>query len=57
MDTIEKIPVFLDIVNGKTVCICPAGKKGCKKNCVRDVVERDKFRGWQKTMKRNKYGQ
>lgn len=26
----EKIPVWVQIVNGKTVCICHRGRKGCK---------------------------
>lgn len=45
----------MDIVNGRTVCICTARNKGCKKQCERDVVERDLFRGWDSTM-RDKYG-
>jgi hypothetical protein len=51
----ERIHVFVDIVNGRTVCICTARNKGCKKQCERDVVERDLFRGWDSTM-RDKYG-
>ena len=43
----EKIPVWVQIVNGKTVCICHRGRKGCKKPCEKDVVTRDKFAGWQ----------
>ena len=51
----EKIHVFVDIVNGRTVCICTVRNKGCKKQCEKDVVERDLFRGWNGTM-RDKYG-
>ena len=56
METIEHIPVFIDIVNGKTVCICCVKAKGCKKQCQRDTVDRDKFHEWQKVMHRNRYG-
>lgn len=53
----EKIPVFIRIVHGKTICVCHADRKGCSRNCERDVVSRDKFRGWQAAMRRNRYGQ
>jgi len=56
MEAIEKIPVFIDIVNGKTVCICSAKAKKCRKQCQRDIVERDKFRDLEKVMRRNRYG-
>lgn len=51
----EKIPVRVKIINGKTVCIC---MKGCNRQqyCEADYVERDRFRGWESTMKRDKYG-
>ena len=56
METTEKIPVFIKIVNGKTVCVCHANSKGCKQRCERDVVTRDKFDGWKSIMKRDLYG-
>ena len=49
----EKIAVRVKVVNGKTVCICI---KGCEQNCETDIVERDRFRGWKDTMKRDRYG-
>lgn len=55
MEETEKIKVFVDIVNGRTVCICTRQHKGCAKQCEKDVVERDRFRGWMNTT-RNKYG-
>lgn len=56
METRETIKVYIDVQNGKTVCICKRSKKGCSKNCESDVVERDKFAGWQSTFHRNRYG-
>lgn len=56
METREKIPVYIDIQKGKTVCICHANAKGCGKSCPRDTVERDKFHEWEKVMNRNRYG-
>lgn len=56
MESTEKIPVYLKIENGKTVCVCHAGNKKCKSNCQREIVTRDKFKGWQGTMHRNRYG-
>ena len=53
----EEIPVFARIEKGKTVCICHAGDKRCNRKCERIVVNRDRFAGWQGTMKRNRYGQ
>lgn len=57
MECIEKIPVYIRIANGKTVCICHAGAKKCGRTCQRDKVSRDRFDEWQKAMNRNKYGQ
>ena len=56
METTEKIPVFIKILNGKTVCICHASQKGCKQNCPRDIVTRDKFEDWKSIMRRDQYG-
>lgn len=56
MDSTEKIPVYVDIVKGRTVCICHAGRKGCGKHCARDRVTRDKFAEWEKTCRRDRYG-
>lgn len=56
METTEKIPVFIRYENGKTVCICHAASKRCGKHCTREVVTRDKYREWEKVMKRNRYG-
>lgn len=56
MEEKERIKVFIDIQDGKTVCICKRSKRGCGKNCVPDVVERDKFEGWKSTFRRDRYG-
>lgn len=57
MTDTEKIPVYIRIRNGKTICVCHANKKGCSRPCDRDFVTRDRFRGWQATMRRNRFGQ
>ncbi len=52
----EKIKVYIDYQDGQTVCICKRSRKGCNKNCHKDIVERDKYRGWRQTFNVNKYG-
>lgn len=56
MQTKELIKVYIDFRDGKTVCICKRSKKRCNKQCTPDVVERDKFYGWEKTFKVDRYG-
>lgn len=53
---IEYIKVFIDYKDGKTVCICKRDHKRCGKHCTPDVVERDKYRGWEDTFRVDKYG-
>ena len=52
----EKIKVYIDFKDGKTVCICKRSQKKCKKDCTPDEVERDRYAGWQSTMNRDRYG-
>lgn len=52
----EEIKVFVEIINGKTFCICKQDNKGCDKWCKKDVVTRDKFAGWEETFHRDRYG-
>lgn len=57
MDEKEKIKVWIDFKDGKTVCICKHDRKKCKnKRCVPDYVERDRFYGWEKLFRQNRYG-
>lgn len=56
MEEKEKIKVYIDIQDGKTVCICKRNRKGCNKKCEPDVVERDKFEGWKDTFHRDRFG-
>ena len=56
MQTTEQIPVYLKIVNGKTRCVCHAQQKGCRENCERDTVTREKYEGWKKTLYRDRFG-
>ena len=46
MEEKERIKVYVDVKNGKTVCICKRSNKGCNKKCEPDVVERDRYAGW-----------
>lgn len=52
----ERIKVYVDVVKGETVCMCMKKRKRCDRECSEDVVVRDRFKGWESTMKRNKYG-
>lgn len=56
MEETEKIPVYIKIIKGKTVCVCHASAKKCKCDCPRDILTRDKFAGWKGTMRRDRYG-
>lgn len=56
MDTEEKIPVYIKIANGKTLCLCHVRAKKCKDHCERAVVTRDKYEDWQSAMKRDQFG-
>lgn len=48
--------MYIDVQNGKTVCVCHYSRKKCGKHCATDTLERDKFAGWEKTMRRDRYG-
>lgn len=56
MKDTENIRVYIDVQNGKTICICKRDKKLCDKDCEEDTVTRDKFRGWYSTFHRDQYG-
>lgn len=56
METKEKLKVYADIVDGKTTCMCLRSKKKCGKFCSKEIVERDKFAGWEDTFRRDRYG-
>lgn len=56
METCERIEVYIRIEKGVTKCICHADRKMCKRECERDFVTRDKFDGWEKLLRRDKYG-
>ena len=38
MNEKENIKVYVDIVKGKTVCMCMKNKKKCNKQCAEDVL-------------------
>lgn len=52
----EKIKVFVNIKDGKTICICKRDRKKCNKPCEPDEVERDKFKGWEDAFHVDRYG-
>lgn len=52
----ERIKVYIRTEQGRTVCICLQACKRCGKDCEEDEVERDKYRNWEQTFKRNRYG-
>ena len=56
MKGVEKIPVFVRIERGVTICVCHAGAKACARDCRRDVLLRDRYKGWKSTMRRDRYG-
>ena len=56
MDSSEKIRVSVRIVKGRTVCICHAGSKLCRRSCEKTTVERDRFEGWEQVMRRDRFG-
>ena len=52
----EKIKVFVNIKDGKPICICKRDRKKCNKPCEPDEVERDKFKGWEDAFHVDRYG-
>ena len=56
MKETEILEVYVQMNQGRISCICLKKNKGCECECSEDVVERDKFRDWRKTMYRDKYG-
>jgi len=56
MNETEVLKVFIDWKDGKTRCICLRSKKRCRKKCSKDIVERDKYRDWEKTFKQDQFG-
>ena len=53
---IEYLRVFRRENNGKTECMCLQSAKKCGRHCIKDVVERDRYRGWQDTFKVDRFG-
>lgn len=50
MEDLEKIEVYIKLNKGKTECMCPVKNKKCSRECERDVVFRDRYFEWEKTM-------
>ena len=58
MENKEKIKVFIEFdEHGNTQCICKRSQhRRCGKNCSPEVVERDRYYGWEQTFKQDRYG-
>lgn len=56
MQQYENLKVYIRTEKGRTVCMCLKAHKLCPRSCDTDMVTRDKFRSWQSTMLRDKYG-
>lgn len=61
METVyEYINVLIRYERGRTVCICRRDQKplSCERTtgCSPEIVLRDKYHDWRKTMNVNKYG-
>lgn len=52
----EKIKVWIDFQDGEIKCLCHRAKKKCQKKCTREVVEFDRYYGWEETFHTDKYG-
>lgn len=55
MKQYERLKVYIRTEGGRTVCMCLKSNKKCSKNCEADEVSRDRFKGWESTM-RNRWG-
>lgn len=57
MQQYEKLKVYIRLEKGQTVCMCLKNNKGCAcKECHEDIVVRNRYAGWQSTMKRDRWG-
>ena len=52
----ERLQVWIDYRHGHVNCICLRSNKGCNRKCEPDTVERDRFKDWEQTYRRNIYG-
>lgn len=56
MEATEKIKVYVNVIRGKTVCVCIHGDKKCDNECELDTLVRDRYAGWKDTFTRDRYG-
>lgn len=57
MDTKEKLKVYINFKDGKTVCICMRSAKGCgSRHCIKACVSRDRFEDVKGCFKQNRFG-
>ena len=56
MKQYEKLKVYIHTEKGRTVCMCLKANKLCPRRCEEDEAFRDRFKGWEGTMSRNRWG-
>ena len=56
MKYVEQVKVYANIQHGKVVCLCLYTNKRCEKDCEKTVLIRDRYYGWQKTFRQNRFG-
>lgn len=53
---VERLKVHVKYEGGKIVCICSKFHKLCDASCPIEIVKLDRYQGWKKTFKQDKYG-
>lgn len=48
--------VFLDVKEGKIVCMCLRSHKKCRKRCERAEVTYDQYKDMEECFRQNRYG-
>lgn len=56
MQQYEKLKVYIRTENGRTVCMYLKSNKRCTRQCEEDEVSRDRYKVWESTMSRNRWG-
>ena len=51
-----RLRAYIKFIDGKVECLCLASDKRCSRRCCLDIVEWDRWRGWQVCMKNEPEG-